>query len=162
MKRAMLVLAALVVFGFVAGAVTAEEEMAWFDLTNCSMCKQMANEEGLFENTTWETHLIANGAMSIITVEESHKAAFERAHKNMQEVGMKLHSGEKMHLCGFCQSYGMLMMSGAKVESVEGKISTVNLMTSTDPEVVEKIQAHAQKTIDEYKEMKDAEEAQGS
>ena len=163
MKRAIIVLAALVVLGFVAGAVTAEEETAWFDLHNCSMCKHMANEEGLVENTEWETHLIANGALSIITVAESHKAAFERAHKHMEEIGMKLHSGEQMPLCGFCQSYGMLMMSGAKVESVEGKTATVNLMTSTDAEVVKKIHAHAQKTIDEYKKMMDAEaEAHGS
>ena len=162
MKRAMLVLAALVVLGFVAGVVTAEEETAWFDLENCAMCKHMNNEEGLLDNTQWETHLIADGALSIITVAESHKAAFERAHKHMEEAGMKLQSGAQMHLCGFCQSYGMLMMSGAKVESVEGKVSTVNLMTSANPEVVKKIQAHAQKTIDEFKKMMETEGAHGS
>ena len=157
MKQAMLVLSVLAVLVFVAGVVGAEEESAWFDLENCAICKHMANEEGLIESMDWETHLIENGALTIIVVPESKVAAFERAEKQMHETGAMLHGGEKMHLCGFCQSFGMLMMSGANVEKVNGNAARVTLMTSADSEVVKKIQAHAQKTIDEYNKMMAAE-----
>ncbi len=157
MKQAMLVLSVLAVLVFVAGVVGAEEESAWFDLDNCAFCKQMSNEEGLIESMSWETHLIENGALTIIVVPESKVEAFERAEKHMHEMGAKIEGGEKMHLCGFCQSYGMLMMSGAKVEKVDGDAARVTLMTSADSEVVKKIQTHAQKTIDEYNKMMAAE-----
>ncbi len=154
MKQVMLILAVAAMIVVVAGVLTAEGETAWIDPPNCSMCKHMANEDGLLENMEWEIHLISNGALMFTHVPESHKAAFERAHKHMQDVGAKMMGGEKLPLCGFCRSYGELIMAGAEVENVEGEVVSVNLLTSADEEIVEKIRAHAQKTMDEYRQYK--------
>lgn len=156
-RKAMLLVSVVAVLAVVAGFASAEEETPWFDLHNCAMCKSLSSEEGLLESMQWETHMIENGALSITIIPEAKVEAFERAHKKMEETGMKLQSGEKMHLCGFCQSYGTLMMSGAKIENVAGQAARVSLMTSSDPAVVEKIQAHAKKTIEEYKKWMEAE-----
>ena len=142
-----LVVAALAVVGS-AGLITAEETQ-WFDLT-CGICKNMAAEEGLMDNLKWETHLIENGSLSVMQIAKGYQEKMERAHKHMTEAGEKLKSGEQMHLCGFCQSYGKLMMSGVKTEEIDTAAGHISLMTSEDAAVVKQIQAHAQRTIDEY------------
>ena len=68
----------------------------------------------------------------------------------MEETAKKMHAGEQLHLCGFCQSYGGLMMAGAKFENFKGSFARVTLMTSSDPDVVAKIHAHAERTIAEH------------
>jgi len=64
-----------------------------------------------------------------------------------------------MKLCGSCQAYGKLMMSGAKIESVKGSVADVTIMTSDKPELVAEIKAFAQKNRDEMVKMEKAEKA---
>ena len=73
--------------------------------------------------------------------------------KGMEKTGARLMAGEKMPLCGFCTSYGELMMAGAVMDDVETGMGKVALMTSSDPKVVEKIHTHAERTIKEYEKM---------
>ena len=129
---------------------TADEGQTWFDLTNCAMCKNMAAEEGMIEAIDWESHKISNGMLTVMVVPEKWQAAYERSHKNMMAVVEKLEAGEQMHLCGFCTSYGKLMMSGANSEHFQGDHAIVALVTSNDPEVVEMIHVHADRTVEEY------------
>jgi len=129
----------------------------WFDLENCSMCKHMTAEEGLMEHMEWENHLTTDGMMSITIVAAGYEEAFARSMKNMKATGEKLMTGEKMYLCGFCQSYGGLHMAGANFEHIEAKAGIIELVTSHDPEVVKKIHTHGQQTIDEYNKMVAAE-----
>ncbi len=117
------------------------------------MCKNMMAEEGLMEAMDWENHLTKDGMMSVTIVAAGFEEAFERSMKNMQASSEKMMSGEKMYLCGFCQSYGGLNKSGANFEHIETKAGMVELVTSHDPAVVAKIHAHGQKTIDEYNKM---------
>jgi hypothetical protein len=149
--RGLLILSCLVALAIAGSLVTAEQEQAWFDIENCALCKNLGNEEGLLQNIRWETHLTANGAVTLTQVPAEYEEAFARAQKHIEETASKMGSGEPMHLCGFCQSYGMLMMSGVKVESFQGEVARVTLMTSSDDKVVEMIHAHAQKTVDAYK-----------
>ena len=153
MKATRLALLALAAVALIAVAWAGEEQKAWFDLENCAMCKNLKAEEGLLENIQWETHLISNGVMSIAAVPGEYEEAFERARENMNAAVMKMQSGEQVHLCGFCTSYGRLMMAGAKSEEIIAQAGHISLTTSNDPEVVKMIQEHGQRTIDEYNKM---------
>ena len=137
----------------------AGDEGAWFDMANCSMCVNLTTEEGLLDHMTWENHIIANGALSFTAVDEDYKDAYARMGKAMEAAGNKLMAGEQLPLCNFCQSYGALMMAGAKMEIVETAGGEIGLITSTDPAVVKKIHAHTQRTIDEFAKMFGGEEA---
>jgi len=128
-------------------------DMAWFDLENCGMCKNMSAEEGLMEAMTWENHLTADGMMSVTVVAHGHEEAFKRSMENMEKTGQKMMAGEKMELCGFCSSYGNLAMAGATIENFETAAGHVGLVTSRDPAVIKQIHAHGQKTIEEYSKM---------
>ncbi len=152
-KRTALVLGVLILTAFAIPLAAAPGTTPWFDLENCSMCKNMSSEEGLMENMDWENHLTTDGMMSITIVAAGYEEAFERSMKNMKATGEKLMTGEKMYLCGFCQSYGGLHMAGANFEQIKTKAGVVELVTSHDPAVVAKIQTHGQKTIDEYNKM---------
>lgn len=138
-------------------AAFAAQETPWFDLEKCDMCKNMTAEKGLMEHMEWENHLTKDGMMSVTVVAEGYEEAFHRSMKNMEAAGQKMMSGEKLYLCGFCQSYGALHMAGANFENFETEAGYINLVSSTDPAVIEKIHAHGQRTIDEYEKMVAAE-----
>jgi hypothetical protein len=122
----------------------------WFDFKNCAMCKCMA-DEGLMDHVKCETHVIDNGMLMFASIPADKKAAFEKCEKEMKAVAEKLKSGEKVALCGFCQSYGELMKAGAKEQDVVTAAGHIHLLTSDKPDVVKKIHEHAKTTIAEYK-----------
>ena len=150
-------IAATLILSFVPAQ--AGDEGAWFDMENCSMCKHLTTQEGLLDHMIWENHIIANGALSFTKVDPEYKDAYKQMGKDMEAVGAKLMAGEQLPLCNFCQSYGGLMMAGAKMEMIETAGGEIGLVTSTDPEMVKKIHAHTQRTIDEYAKMFGGEEA---
>ena len=150
MKRSLVAFAALIAIAIVAPLTTAGEEKPFFDLENCAICKNLGAEEGLMDHIDWETHLLDNGALTVSYVPEEYKAAMARAHGKMMAVVQKMESGESVHLCGFCTSYGALMTSGAQIKEFETKTGSISLMTSTDAKVVEMIHAHSNKTEEEY------------
>jgi hypothetical protein len=129
------------------------DDAPWFDLENCGMCKNMVAEKGLMEAMEWENYLTADGYMTVTVVAPGHEKAFDRAMAAMEKAGAKLMAGEDMYLCGFCQSFGALAMAGATIENFETAGGHINLVSSRDPELIEKIHAHAQRTIDEYGKM---------
>ena len=153
-------LGAIAVMSFAVNTSRAGEEGSWFDLENCGMCKHMVAEEGLMDNMGWEHHLTKSGMMSVTTVTPEYTEAFGRCMIKMEEASAKLMGGEKMELCGFCES-SMGLMSGEKVayENFETIGGYVCLMTSNDAEMVKKIHAHGQRTIDEYAKIMAAEKA---
>jgi hypothetical protein len=153
-KKAMKTFVTVFVACLCLGLAVAEAgDTPWFDLENCVMCKNISGEDGLWENLTWETHLITNGMMSLTVVDSEYEEAYEKAKKGMQATGQELQSGKQMHLCGFCMSYGSLIMSGANMEAVETKAGEILLVTATDDAVVEQIQTHAKKTMEEYEKL---------
>jgi len=153
MKRFSLFAIAAVVLTVLMPQVSGAAEGSWFDLDNCSMCKNMMAEEGLMEHMHWENYVINDGMLSITRVDPGFEDAFARSVKNMEQTAQKLMSGEQMYLCGFCQSYGGLHMAGANFQTVESDVGYIDLITSTDPKIIEMIQAHAKRTIDEFKKM---------
>jgi hypothetical protein len=155
-KRSILIRVALVVVLAAGVLVAGDQGQAWFDLEGCSMCKNFAAEPGLMEHIEWENHMISDGVMTVSIVDEEYRDAMKRAEKNMAAVGEKLAAGEQLPLCGFCTSYGKLVMAGVKIEQVDTDFGAVVLMTSSDPKVVEMIQAHARHTDEEYEKIKKA------
>ncbi len=138
-------LALLVAVGFTNGG-----EKAWFDIENCAMCKNFAAQEGLMDNVDWETHKISNGMLTVTKIASGYEEKFQKAAMAMQATATELQSGEQMHLCGFCTSYGELMMAGVSSDTIESEIGVIQLVTSNDKAVVKKIHEHAQHTIDAY------------
>jgi hypothetical protein len=155
-KRSILIRVVLMVALAAGVLVAGDGDKAWFDLEGCAMCKNFAAEPGLMEHIEWENHMISGGVMTVSVVDEEYQTALEHAEKNMEAVGQKLAAGEQLPLCGFCTSYGKLMMAGVKIEQFDTKVGAVVLMTSSDPKVVEMIQQHAKHTDEEYEKLKAA------
>ena len=129
-------------------------ESGWFDFENCDFCAKLAAEEGLLEPSTWETHAIADGMMTIMTIPHEYEAAFARAEKGMNDIGMKIQAGElnpmTLKMCGHCQAFGMLMMTGKVMQQeVRGDAALVSLHTSDDEAIVAQLQDIARRNMKE-------------
>lgn len=145
-------LAVALICCLVTSAITAQE-MSWFDLTNCQICKHMSEQEGLLEHIQWENHVIPDGMLSIAVVPSAYRSKMDAAHEQMHNAGEKMAAGESLKLCGFCESYGALMAEGAKSTELKTVGGDIHMLTSDDPQLVAKIQTHAEKSIDEFKKM---------
>ncbi len=145
--------ALLVVMLMAGSAFAQDQEAAWFDMASCEICKHMAEVEGLMQNVKWETHIIPNGMMMVSVVPDSMKEAMSTARQNMMQTISRIESGESVQCCGFCQSYGALTNGGAVETRIESAAGEITLLTSDDPAVVEKIHAHAKRTIAETEAM---------
>ena len=158
--KAFLVVSALVVMTLAVTAGSDKDE-AWFDMENCSLCKNLMAEEGLMENMKMDSYVIATGWMMVSRVPEEYKAAHETAKKNMEKSVQKMMAGEEVYTCNFCMSYGAMMMAGAKFENFESDGAEIMLATSTDPEVITQIQKHAKRTKMEMEKMHGGAQAHG-
>ncbi len=115
----------------------------WIDMEGCSFCKNLTVDPELLPHSTWETHPTNNGMIEIITVEPEYKESFAKAGAAMEDLGQKIMAGEvnpmTLPMCGRCQEFGMLMMTGVKTEQIMGDAATVFLYTSDNPDVVKKM-----------------------
>jgi len=154
---ALAVALALPVLASAADPADYRSESGWFDFAHCAFCKNLLDQPGLLEHSTWESHPTANGAMEIITVEPAYREAFAKAGAAIGALGAKIQSGEinpmTLEMCGRCQAYGMLMMSGVQMEEIDGDAATVFLYTSDKPEVVEKLHGFVARDNQEMAEM---------
>ena len=126
---------------------------AWLDVTNCDICKSMTAQDGLMESMKWETHVIPTGMMHFTVVPDEMRPKMDAAEKEMQQSIAEIMQGQPKKCCGYCTSMGQLVMAGAKQTQVRTAGGDVTLVTSEEPAVIEKIQAHAKKTKDEYAKM---------
>ncbi len=134
-----------------------KSESAWFDFENCEFCKNLMEDPGLLEHSTWENHPIKNGSINIITVDPAYAESMATAEKKMNELGMKIQAGEvnpmTLTMCQSCQTFGMLMMGGVNMERVEGDAAIITLLTSDDPSVVTRLHEMAQRNTEELAKM---------
>ncbi len=130
-----------------------KSESGWFDFESCAFCKNLVEDPDLLQHATWETHPIQTGMMNIMTIEPAYAESMAKAEKKMSDLGMKIQSGEVnpmgLEMCGSCQATGMLMMSGVKMERIDGDAAIVTLMTSDDAGVVTKLQEIAKRNTKE-------------
>ena len=149
-KQKLTVVCLAVIFIITAVAVNAGD-VAWFDLTNCAMCKSMSETEGLLDHMTWEQYDISNGVVGITSVTDDFKEAYKSCNAAMEAAGEKLMAGEKLPLCGSCMAFTALMAKGAKVENVETMHGHVSIITGGNDELVAEIKAWSAKNNEEMK-----------
>ncbi len=155
MKKATLLVLAIAAM-CTAAAVIAKDEAAttqWIDFKNCAMCQPFSSVEGMMDHCTWESYKIATGTMCVLAVPTEFAGKFTEAEKQMKAVSARMQAGEKMHLCGMCQSMVGLMQEGAKMDEIDSKVGHLSTLTSSDPKLVAKIHAHHDKTMEEWGKM---------
>ena len=150
MRRTALVLVSLALVCWTVSAISAQTEKPWFDNANCSFCQFLTKDPKLMENMTWEHHDISNGLLVVTTVKPEFKKSYLEAMGGMEKLSQEMMAGKQdVKLCGHCEYYGKLMMSGAKFEHIAAKAGDIVLITSDNPDVLKMIREYGQRTRDE-------------
>ena len=150
MKRFALVLVSLALVCWAGTAILAQTEKPWFDNANCSFCQFLTKDPKLMENMSWEHLDISNGLLIVTVVNPEFRKPYLEAMEGMSKLGDEMMAGKKdVTMCGHCEYYGKLMMSGAKFEYVEAKAGDIVLLTSDNPEILKMIKEFGQRTRDE-------------
>ncbi len=139
-------------------AVTAVgDEKPWIDLDKCVFCQQLTKHDGLLDHMTCEHHEISNGHLMATVVDPEFRPAYVEAQKAMEQIGMDMAQGKidptKVYMCGSCEAYGNLLMSGAIIEHIPTKFGDIVLVTSDDPAVMKKIKAYGRRWTEEMAKM---------
>ncbi|MCP4570922.1 MAG: hypothetical protein GY838_01095 [bacterium] len=162
--RKLIVLAA--VFAVALPALAGNEAdtrtpSGWFDMANCAFCESLLEDPGLMAHTTWEGHPIADGMMYIMTVEPEYAESMAKAGAAMAQVGTEIQSGKRnpmtTPMCGHCKEFGMIMMSGVNMETVQGDAADVTIYTSDDEATVKRMHALVKRDHEEMALMASAE-----
>jgi hypothetical protein len=140
----LIMLVAVLLFSF-----SNADEKPWFDMEHCSFCKILTEYDGLLDNMTWEHYPISNGVVTISTVNDAYREAYDEVGTRMQAVGQKVMQGEELPLCQMCATFGTFFSRGAKYEKVATKKGDFSLMTSDDPELVKEMHEWARHTNEE-------------
>ena len=145
------------------GHAHAQSDAPWFDMQNCDFCKNLVKDEKLMENMIWEHHDISNGIVTITTVNPDYKPAYMEAMEAMMQLGTDLETGKcniaDVKMCNYCKNYGMLMEAGAKFDYVMGQGADLTIITSDNPETIEKIKKFGERNRMELAKLEKAESA---
>lgn len=150
-SRRWVVTAAALVLCVWAVTGIAGDEQPWFDMKNCSMCKDVT--PALMQKMSWKHYDLSNGIMSVTQVESASMGDFKAMCASMEATGKKLAAGEKLPLCRACQTMGSYMAKGMNMEMVYTDFGSVRLATAADPEVVKGLHAWAATTKAEMEKM---------
>lgn len=124
-------------------------EAGWFDPEHCDICKPMHERPDVMITMKWDAHKIVNGMLMTTSVPEEKKADFYIVIKKMHTQGQ----GENSKLCGFCKGLGEVIEAGARVEEVKTDFGMITVVSATDPVVISKIHAVADRSIKEMAKM---------
>jgi hypothetical protein len=153
---ALLIALSLLTLPALAGDHPMATESGWFDLENCAFCKNLLTDPELLEHMTWETHRIENGMMYITVVDPGYQKSYVAANKAMEKLGNDMMTGAvnpmQVKMCGSCAEFGQLMMAGVEMENIDGDAADIMLITSTDPQMVAKLHAYADRNNKEMAE----------
>lgn len=156
MKTATLVCCLLIVAGAVSAADPAamKTPSGWFDMSNCDFCKFMLEDPDMLSHVTWETHRTKRGMLHITTVDPAYAEAYQKSNQAMEKLGTEMMTGKvdpaQVKMCGHCREFGQLLMSGVDMETIQGEQAEVTLITTTDPAMVAKIHAFAERNRAEF------------
>ena len=155
------ILPAMIALLLVVAAVAGAAEKTWFDMDNCAMCKNISANPEMMVNMSWEQHNIKNGIVSIASVQPKYLDAYRTAHKGMMETGMRMHSGEKLDLCGSCEAFGACLEKGAQYEHIQTSNGDLMIVTADNAEVVAELQNWAKRNKEEMVKHHAEEESHG-
>jgi hypothetical protein len=154
-RFALGIMAAFTCWIALASAATEEEMKA--EMEKCAVCKHLVAKPDLMKEMTWETHKIDNGMLCVSTVPKEKKGEFDALNKEMkvaiEEVKAAEQQGKPVELCELCASWGELMKAGATEKEIALSNGSIHMITSSDPAVVAKIHAQADKAIAIQKDM---------
>jgi hypothetical protein len=130
--------------------VAVAQDSPWFDIKNCSFCKQLTAEPGLLDHMKYEYHNIDGGFMSVTMVDKEYQEAYLKAMSAMEKVGEEMKvSGKMVPMCQFCTKFGEFMMKGTKTQVIHSALGDIFMMTSPDTAIVTELQAFATRTSQE-------------
>ncbi len=90
-------------------------------------------------------------------VDPKFRPDYIEAQKAMEQIGMDMAQGKidptRVYMCGSCEAYGNLLMSGAIVEHIPTKFGDIVLVTSDDTDVMKKIKAYGRRWAEETAKM---------
>lgn len=147
----------ILILALSATAALAGDPATWFDLEGCGMCKNLLEDQDLFQHMDWKNHKLTNGLMEVTTYPDGYAERFDALMKKMEATGAKLMAGEQMPMCNMCRSYGALMMAGVAMDHVPLDNGAVSVITARDPKVIAMIHEHVDTTIEAYAMMMAAE-----
>ena len=110
-----------------------KDEIAWFDMGRCEICKNMVSMKDSMHRLKWDSHMLDNGMITVAVVPADMLEEMVKAEKGVEKTVARLEQGEKLDMCGFCHSYGKLMMLGAKFEEIKSDGVNISIITSSDP-----------------------------
>ncbi len=152
MNRFVVLLVALM--ALLCSVATAGDEVPWFDMEKCAFCKMITAEEGLAEHMQVEYHKLSIGIMSITVVDQEYMESYERVQKKMEKLGNELMQATEMpYMCGLCAAVGEFYMAGLQPDHIRSSVGEIVIWTSDQPEMVKKLHAFAQRSIDECAKM---------
>ena len=152
MNRLVVLLVGLMVL--LCSVATAGDDVPWFDMDKCAFCKMITAEEGLAEHMQVEYHNLSSGMMSITVVDKEYMEPYERVQKKMEKLGFELAQATEMpYMCGYCCAHGEFYMAGLQPDHIRSKVGEIVIWTSDQPEMVKKLHAFAQRSIDECAKM---------
>jgi hypothetical protein len=92
--------------------------------------------------------------VSITVVDKEYMEPYERVEKKMEKLGNELMLATEMpYMCGYCCGHGEFYKAGLQPDHIRSKVGEIVIWTSDQPEMVEKLQAYAQRSIDECAKM---------
>ncbi len=145
--RTFFVTFALIMVAVAAFVVAGERP--WLDMQNCDFCKPWT-ANGLMSVMTHEQLPISNGVLVISTVPADRMEDFKKTSAMMNEIGQRAAKGEKVTMCGSCETMGSFFGRGAKMEEVWTKNGSAMIFTSSDPALVAEMHSWVKKNDEEY------------
>ena len=135
-------------------AITAVgDEKPWFDMEKCAFCGQLTKHPGLLDHMTCEYHEVSNGYLMVTVVDSEYRPAYIEAEQAMEKLGADMTSGKvdptTVYMCGSCEAYGGLMMSGANIEHIPTRLGDIMLITSDKPDVIAAIKEYGRRSTEE-------------
>lgn len=143
----LLIVAVILAAGL--SSVSLSEDMAWHDMENCDFCKAWGEDPKLMDNMSHEQHLITNGVLTLMTVDDDYMDAFKKAGAANEKLGQKIMAGEKVAMCGSCQAMSSFFPRGARMEQIETKTGSIMLLTTTDTELITDMHKWAKRNNEE-------------
>ena len=143
MRHKLLVIAAAVMTVALI-AVAVAQEKPWYDMKNCEFCKPWSTPE-MMKNMTSDQVECASGVMTVISFPESFRSNYKAASAQMDALGKRAATGEKIQMCGSCETMGSFFMRGAKMEEIPTKTGVVQLLTANDSSLVADIHKWAKR-----------------
>jgi hypothetical protein len=155
--KSLLALALVVASASSAVAANDTEEAMMEGMKKCAVCKHLTDNPELMKNMTWETHKIDNGMLCVTTAPKEQRENFvnlnEKMHAEIEKVKADQKSGKEVQLCDMCADMGKLVEAGANEKEIQIPNGSIHMLTSSDPAVVAKIHANADKAISMQKQM---------